>query len=256
MECIISITNRRGSQLSAVTAYFGKASNYTSAESGTISTCTDVSTTVAQAANLAAGVTRRCVASVPVTATEISNNAINLWAGAKATTPATAVDKAITGMKLGVVTVAVTSPASITAPVKIGDVVPITVTITNAGPVNIGNTAGVNVTAPVVTGLTLGACANQAVAAPVSGNTSVKTCSGTYTVQSGDTGAVALTLTVAVDSTEASKLKSAVPATAALSIPVTKLTSTFTAADCAPVLVSELRSFCPLLPANRVSELC
>jgi uncharacterized repeat protein (TIGR01451 family) len=150
------------------------------------------------------------------------------------TTPAlTGGTEATATFPLGNVTVAVTTPASTTAPAKLGDVVPITVTITNTGPIAVD---GVTITPPAGVNFAGTVCA-----APVNTTAATNdaptpvTCVRNYTVVTNDVLSATKALAFVVTIADSAKLKTPVTTPQTITVPLTNLTTSFTAADCVPV---------------------
>lgn len=257
VQCAVSIANT-GPSLTAVNVFFAKAQAY--AAFATVVSCKEGDATVETNTDLATGVTRVCIVSLPLTPEEIAGNNVTLWAGSRAGTlaspTATARTTAVTEMKLVDFTVAVTSPASTTAPAAVDNVVPITVTITNTGPINITTGSGVGITVTPPNSTTFAApCADLAVPAAPGDNT--VTCTTSYTVVDTDltAGVVkSLAFVATMDNIQEDTLKASITTPVTLSIPLTKLTTSFTAADCAPVSTGEFCQRAMLGPSSAADD--
>lgn len=119
VQCVVSITNTGNITLTGVKLYFDKVSDYSTA--AVVSCSEGGAPAIDQGANLATGVTRVCIVSLPLTPEEITANAVTLWAGAQNDTAGTPITARTTTLSASTARLTTSFTAADCAPVAAGE---------------------------------------------------------------------------------------------------------------------------------------
>lgn len=229
MTCNITVTSDGEGALSGVGATLGASGDTAATASCAPATLADSSV---------ANRTTTCTVTYPIPPAAVAIGSVDLIANAIATnatgTEVTGTPSSNVTVSLGVVSVTAAATAhSTNAPAKLGDDVPITVTITNSGPITID---GVVITPPSRVDFTGTACADPVNTTAATNNTPTSvTCATMYTVVADDVISATKALDFGVAIADSGNLMTAVTTPKTVTIPLTNLTTSFTAADCVPV---------------------